>query len=350
LPIGGVVVSSRFRVVLVDFDEDIFSPQGWEREMLAGAGAELVIGQHRSQEAMLDAVAGADIVMLQSVRPLMPRAVIERLGGCRGIVKVSIGYDNVDLSACTEMDIPLCNVPEYCVHEVADHALALLLASVRHLGRQDRWVRSGRWDRTGAKPARRLSGQTLGLVGFGRTGRALVEKARGLGFNFLAADPYAGREVARGFGVELVGLEEMLQRSDMISVHAPLTPETHHLLGPREFEILKPGAVIVNTSRGPIIDQAALVEALRDGRVLAAGLDVFEREPIEAASQLLAMDNVILTPHTAGYSEQAVGDLYRSACDTAVQLLDGVWPSTAVNPVIRDRWLARWSTMEGLQR
>jgi D-3-phosphoglycerate dehydrogenase / 2-oxoglutarate reductase len=346
LPIGGAVVSSKYRVVLVDFDEDLFAPQGWEQTMLAAAGAELVTGQHRSVEAVLRAAEGADIVMIQSVRPLMPRAVIETLKGCRGIVKVSIGYDNVDLAACTEMGIPLCNVPEYCVHEVADHALALLLASVRHLGRQDRWVRGGRWDRTGAKPARHLSGPTLGLVGFGRTGRALVEKSRGLGFHFLAADPYVDQEVVRGYGVEPVGLDEMLQRSDMISIHAPLTAENRHLLGHREFALLKLGAVIVNTSRGPIIDQDALVEALRSGRVLAAGLDVFEREPIEVDSPLLAMDNVILSPHTAGYSEEAVGDLYRSACQSVIQLLNGEWPSTAVNPVIREAWLAKWSTKE----
>ncbi|MGQ9674496.1 MAG: C-terminal binding protein [Chloroflexota bacterium] len=333
----------KYRVALVDYDEDLFSPQGWEGEVLAKAGAEWVVGQNRTPEAVLAAARGADVVMVQSVRRLLTREIIEQLEGCRGIIRVGIGYDTVDQAACTERAMALCNVPEYCVHEVADHAIALLLASVRHLARQDRWIRAGRWDRTGAKPAHRLFGQTLGLVGFGRVARSLVEKVRGMGWRIIAFDPFLPESAFANLGVRPVSLDELLMCSDMISVQAPLTEGTRHLLGEREFGLMKPGVVIVNTSRGPLIDEVALVEALRSGKVSAAGLDVFESEPLSPGSPLLQMDNVTLTPHVAGYAEEAVGDMYRSACQTAKDLLAGVWPTTAVNPVVKEAWLAKWS-------
>ncbi len=337
------MVNVGYRVALVDFDEDLFAPQGWEAQALAKAGATWEVGQYRTPEAALAAGRGADVVMVQSVRRLLTGDVIRELNGCRGIIRVGIGYDSVDQDACTEMGIALCNVPEYCVHEVADHALALLLGTARHLARQDRWIREGRWDRLGTRPARRLAGQTLGLVGFGRVARALVEKARGMEFEVLAFDPFVPEEMMLRHGVERVSLEELLRRSDLISVHAPLMPGTRHLLGEREFEIIKPGAIVVNTSRGPVIDQGALVAALRDGRVAAAGLDVFENEPIERGEKILGLDNVTMTPHVAGYSEDAVGDLYRGACQTAVEMLRGRWPAAAVNGAARGAWEARWS-------
>lgn len=311
--------------------------------MLAGVGAEWIVGQNRTAETALLASRSADVVMVQSVRRLLTREIIERLDRCRGIIRVGIGYDSVDQEACMEMGIALCNVPEYCVHEVADHAFALLIGSVRHLARQDRWIREGRWDRLGAKPAQRLQGQSLGLVGFGRVARALVEKVKGMEFKLLAFDPFVAEEMMHRYGVERVSLEELVSRSDLISVHAPLTPETRHLLGEREFDLMKPGAIIVNTSRGPVIDQKALVAVLRTGKVAAAGLDVFESEPLEQGSALPQLDNVTLTPHVAGYSEDAVGELYRSACQTAIELLQGSWPSAALNPGARSAWQARWS-------
>jgi D-3-phosphoglycerate dehydrogenase / 2-oxoglutarate reductase len=333
----------RFRVALVDYDEDLFAPQGWEGDVIATAGAEWVVGRNRTPETVLAASQGADVVMIQSVRRLLTREIIQRLDSCRGIIRVGIGYDSVDMAACTESGIALCNVPEYCVHEVADHSLALLLAAVRHLGRQDRWIREGRWDRTGAKPARRLYGQTLGLVGFGRVARSLTDKVRGLGWRVMAFDPFLSAEVMSGYGAEWVTLDDLLRQADLISVQAPLTAQTRHLLGEREFGLVKPGVIVVNTSRGPVIDEVALVEALRSGKVGAAGLDVFENEPLGPDNPLLKMDNVTLTPHVAGYAEEAVGDMYRGACQTAVDLLKGVWPAAALNPAARASWTARWS-------
>jgi len=325
------------KVALVDYDDDLFAPQGWEGAMLAEAGASWTVGQHRTPDAVIEAAGDADVVMIQSVRPLIDRQVIERLERCRCIIRVGIGYDSVDVAAATERGTMVCNVPEYCVEEVADHALALLLASARHITRQDRWIREGRWDRTGARPARRLRGSTLGLVAFGRTARALAEKVKGMGLTLLTSDPYVSEEVASSYGARLVDLDELLKQSDFISVHAPLAEETYHLLGEREFALMKPGAVLVNTSRGPIVDGAALASALRDGPLGAAGLDVLEHEPPSSDCPLLSLDNVTITPHVAAYAEESVRDLYRGACRIAIDVIEGRWPHSVVNPGVRGR-------------
>jgi D-3-phosphoglycerate dehydrogenase len=211
------------------------------------------------------------------------------------------------------------------------------LACVRHLARQDRWVRAGRWDRTGAKPARRLRENVLGLVAFGRTARALAEKAQGIVSTILAFDPYLSQQVADAYGVTLVELDELLARSDLVSVHAPLTEATFHLLGEREFKLMKPGAVLVNTSRGPVIDEAALARALREGPLGAAGLDVLENEPPGPDCPLLGLDNVTITPHVAAYTEESVADLYRGACQIAIDVIEGRRPRSVVNPDVKER-------------
>jgi D-3-phosphoglycerate dehydrogenase len=175
------------------------------------------------------------------------------------------------------------------------------------------------------------------LVAFGRIARALAAKVEGLGLEVLAFDPYVEEDVARSFGVTLVELDELLRRSDLISVHAPLTEATRHLLGEREFRLMKPGAVLVNTSRGPVVDETALIEALNDGRLMAAGLDVLEDEPLPPDSPLLELDNVIITPHVGAYSEQSVEDLYRGACEIAIDVLNQRWPASVVNPQVMGR-------------
>ena len=325
-----------YKVVLIDYDDDLFAPQGWEGDTLAAAGARWITGQYRDAEAILAVARDADVVMVQSVRPLIRRPVIEQLERCRCIVRVGIGYDSVDVAAATERGMMVCNVPHYCVEEVADHALSLLLACVRHLARQDRWVRAGRWDRTGVKPAHRLRESVLGLVAFGRTARALAEKARGLVSTRLTFDPYVSQEVADPYGVRLVELDELLRRSDLVSVHTPLTEATYHLLGEREFSLMKPGAVLVNTSRGSVIDEAALARALREGPLAAAGLDVLENEPPGPDCPLLSLDNVTITPHVAAYAEESVEDLYRGACQAAVDVIEGRWPPSVVNPEVKE--------------
>jgi D-3-phosphoglycerate dehydrogenase len=326
-----------FKAVLVDYDEDLFAPPDWVEADLAQHGIEWSVGQHRTPEAVVEAAKDSDVVLIQSVRRLLDRAVIQTLERCRCIVRLGIGYENVTVDAAAEQGILVCNVPTYCIDDVADHALALLMAGVRHIARQDRWIRAGRWDRTGARPARRMKGCTMGFVALGRIARALAERLSGFGMTLLAYDPYLDSETIARHGAEKVGLDELLNRADLISVHCPLTDETHHLLGAREFGLMKDGVFLVNTSRGPIIDEAALVDALRSGKVWAAGLDVFEQEPLPLDSPLRAFDNAILTPHVGANSEESVADLYRTGVQITIDVCKGRWPQGVVNPEVEGR-------------
>ena len=325
-----------FKATLVDYDEDLFAPPHWVAEELARHGIEWSPGQHRAPEAVLEAAGDSEVVMIQSVRPLLDRTVIQKLEQCRCIVRLGIGYENVAVDAATEQGILVCNAPSYCIDDVADHALALLMAGGRHIARQDRWIRDGRWDRTGARPARRTKGCTMGFIAFGRIARALAERVSGFGMTLLAYDPYVDRETVNRHGVEKVELDELLRRADFLSVHCPLTDATHHLLGATEFGLMKEGVFLVNTSRGPLIDEAALVDALRAGKVWAAGLDVFEQEPLPLDSPLRAFDNVILTPHVGANSEESVADLYHTGVQITIDVYHGRWPQGVVNPEVKD--------------
>jgi D-3-phosphoglycerate dehydrogenase len=328
------MANQSFEAVLIDYDEDLFAPPNWVVEELARNGITGTVGQHRTPEAVVETARAADIVMIQSVRPLLTRHVIEQLERCRCIVRLGTGYDSVDVEAATEQGILVCNTPTYCIDDVADHALALLMAGVRHIARQDRWIRAGRWDRTGARPARRMKGCTLGIVAFGRIGRALAERVSGFGMTVLAYDPYLDAETIACYGAQKVELDALLQHADFISVHCPLTDETYHLLGNREFNLMKEGVFIVNASRGPVIDETALVEALRSGKIWGAGLDVFEREPLPLDSPLREFDNVTFTPHVGANSEESVADVYRTGCQIAIAVYNGCWPQWLVNPEV----------------
>jgi D-3-phosphoglycerate dehydrogenase len=326
-----------FKTTLVDYDEDLFAPPNWVGEELARHGIEWVMGQHRSPEAALEAARTSDVVMIQSVRPLLTRTVIEGLERPRCIVRLGTGYDNVDVAAATAQGILVCNTPTYCIDDVADHALALLMDGVRHVARQDRWIRAGRWDRTGARPARRMKGRTMGFVAFGQIASALAERVSGFGMTLLSYDPYLDAETIGHYGAQKVELEELLQRSDFISVHCPLTDETHHLLSAREFSLMKEGVFIVNTSRGPIIDESALVAALQAGKVWGAGLDVFEHEPLPIDSPLREFDNVTFTPHVGANSLESVADVYRIGGQIAIDVCHGRWPQWVVNPEVEGK-------------
>jgi D-3-phosphoglycerate dehydrogenase len=247
---------------------------------------------------------------------------------------LGIGFDSVDVAAATERGILVCNVPTYCLDDVAEHALALLLDSVRNVARQDRWIRAGRWDRSGTRPARRMKGSTLGLVSFGRIARALAERVSGFGMTILAYDPYVDSQTMARYGVDKVELDDLLRTSDFISVHLPLTQETHHLLSSREFGLMKEGAFLVNTSRGAVIDEDALVETLRSGKLWGVGLDVMEKEPLPLDSPLREFEHVTFTPHVGANSEESVEDLYRTGCRIAIDVINGIWPDEVINPEV----------------
>lgn len=328
-----------FKVVLVDYDDDLFTPPGWVAEEMARHDFNWVVGQYRTPEAVLKATHDCDMVMIQSVRPLLNQSVINQLGNCRCIVRLGIGYDSVDVDAATEGGILVCNVPTYCIDDVADHALALLMDGIRRISQHDRWIRKARWDRTNAKNAKRMKGHTLGLVAFGRIARSLAEKVSGFGMTLLCHDPYVSSETISKYGCRKVELDELLQQADFISVHCPLNDKTYHLLGKREFGLMKQGVYVVNTSRGPVIDESALVEALRSKKISGAGLDVFECEPLPLESKMREFDNVTFTPHVGANSQESVDDLYRNGCQIAKDIYEGRWPHSVVNPEVKGRTL-----------
>ena len=335
-----------FKVTLVDYDDDLFdiapATRVYMEERLSEAEAELEIAQCRTEEAVIDMAADADLVMIQSVRPLLNDRVIPALTRCRGIIRLGLGYDSVDVAAATEGGIPVSNVVDWCTDEVAEHAIAHLFACARQLTLLNQTIRQGRWDRQAAVTNRRISGKTLGLIGFGRTARAVCERMRGAGMKVIVYHPRQDAVAIAQYEAQKVTFDELLRQADFVSFHVPMTDETYHMLGAREFELMKCGATIVNTSRGAVIDESALVQALRSGKFGCVGLDVMEEEPLPADSPLREFDNVNFAPHIASYSVEAVDTLYRFGAEIARDLLSGKWVPTTVNPEIRDKVEARW--------
>ncbi len=317
-----------FKVVITDH---VFPSLEIEHALLGAIGAEVVSMQATSAEDLLGAAADAD-ALLVCYAPVT-RRVIERLGRCRIIARYGIGVDNVDVNAATARGIVVTNVPDYCIDEVSDHALTLLLACVRKVPFLDRRVRAGAWDARDAVPMHRLRGRVLGLVGFGQIPRRLAEKARALGLELLGFDPYVGAEEMTRYHTAKAPLEELLARADFVSVHAPLMTETRGMIGEAELRAMKPTAYLINTARGPIVAEEALIRALRERWIAGAALDVLETEPPPRESALRALETIILTPHVAFYSEESVQELQRKAAENVVRVLSGDAPRYPVNPV-----------------
>jgi D-3-phosphoglycerate dehydrogenase len=261
----------------------------------------------------------------------IPSDVTRAMRGCRIIARYGIGLDTIDIDAATETGILVSNVPDYCIDEVSDHALALILALGRGVARLDRAVRDGSWSPMDAAPLHRLRGRTLGLVGFGRIARALAEKASVLGLRVVAHDPFVPDEAVAAAGVEPVDRATLLASADIVSLHVPLTDDTFHLIGETELASMRDSAVLVNTSRGGLVDLAALRSALGAGRLGGAALDVLEVEPPAPDDPLLARDDVIVTPHAGFYSEESVAELQRKATEQVIAALAGRLPPYAVN-------------------
>jgi D-3-phosphoglycerate dehydrogenase len=271
--------------------------------------------------------------------------MIDGLARCKVIALGSVGVDSVDVAAASARGIPVTNVPDTFIEEVADHAMTLILATFRRLVAQDRMVREGRWKegRPQLLQFPRLMGQTLGFVAFGHVARATARRARGFGVHMLAYDPYVEELVMSDYGVEPASLSEVLQRSDIISMHAPSTPDAHHLLTQEHFRQMKPTALFINTGRGPTVDEAALIKALQEGWIAGAGLDVLEQEPPAPSNPLLGMENVILTAHVASASARFDPARRRRVGHEIALVLKGRWPRSCVNPaVLGQTGLQRW--------
>jgi D-3-phosphoglycerate dehydrogenase len=300
------------------------------RAVLEPAGHEVVEHDCSTAEEVARACADADGV-LNTYAPV-PAATLDALERCRGIARFGIGVDTIDLDRASERGIPITNVPDYCTEEVAAHTVALLLATQRRVAQLDRRVRAGTWGPFSAGPIRRLSELQLGLVGMGKIPRAVAGAAAALGLRVAAFDPYVPDGDWPDGVLRRRSLGDLAAESDVLSVHAPLTAETTHLIDEEVLAAMPVDAVLLNTARGGLVDTDALVAALRDGTIAGAGLDVLEQEPAPEDSPLLALDQVVLTPHTAFYSEASLVELQRKAAEQLRAMLAGERPTYLVNP------------------
>ncbi|MCE2514231.1 MAG: C-terminal binding protein [Acidobacteria bacterium] len=315
-----------FKVVAVD---SVRMVPTVEKEILAEAGAELVTADCHGEEDVIRATGDAH-ALLVSLSPIT-RRVIASWSQARVIARYGIGVDTVDLKAATDHGIFVTNVPDFCYDEVSDTAMSLILAVTRKVVRMHSLVSRGVYNRKLAMPVYKARGRTLGLLAFGRIARSVARKAAPFGYRVLAHDPYVQPESLAGQAVELVGLEELLARSDVLSIHVPLTAETRHLIGEPQLRLMKP------TARGPVVDQKALTRALQEGWIAGAGLDVLEKEPPDPGDPILGLDNVVLTPHYASYTEEAYVEVREKAARQVVQVLRGEVPTYLVNREVLKR-------------
>jgi len=317
-------------MALVAVTDHVFPDLEVERKLLAEAGHELRFGGNvTGADDLRAALSGADAV-LNCYVPIPSDLTLE-LERCRIIARYGIGLDTIDVEAATGAGIVVTNVPDYCIDEVSDHALALILALARGIVRLDRRVRMGAWSPMDAAPLRRIRGRTLGLVGFGRIARTLATKAAGIGYRVVASDPFLPDDDIAAAGAEPVTFDRLLAGADVVSLHAPLTPETRHLIGAPQLAAMSDDAVLVNTSRGGLVDLDAVRAALAGGTLGGAALDVLETEPPASDDPLLSMPGVIVTPHAAFYSEESMTELRRKAVQQVIDALAGRVPTYAVN-------------------
>ena len=314
-----------------------------ELEALAPIDAEIVEIAAKTDEDFVKEGRDADALYAKGRR--ITRTIIDGLPKCKVIALGSVGVDSVDVAAATARGIPVTNVPDTFIEEVADHAMMLILATYRRVITMDRMVRENRWaeGRPLLSQFPRLMGQTLGLIAFGHVARAVAVRARAFGVHILAYDPFVEELVVSQYGVEPVNLSELLQRSDIVSMHAPATPDAHRMLKEHHFRLMKPEAIYVSTGRGPTTDEPALIKALKEGWIAAAGLDVLDQEPPDPNNPLLKMDNVILTPHVASASARFDPVRKRRVGQEIALVLNGRWPRSCVNPsVLEKSQLVRW--------
>jgi D-3-phosphoglycerate dehydrogenase len=315
-----------------------------EPRELSRAGAELAMVEGQQPDEILAAAADCDALLV--VSSSIPAAVIDGLEKCRVISRLGAGTDKIDVAAATARGIVVANVPDFCIAEQAEHTLALLLAAARQLPYMMEAMRTANWTARGHGGVHRIAGRTLGLIGFGASARAVARRAAALDLRILAwvRSPEKHSPIASSMNVELVDLERLLADSDFVSLHLPLSAETTHLLDRRRLALMKPTAVLINTARGALIDEGALVDALRQRRIAGAALDVFEGIDVfampgtPARHPLLDLDNVILTPHCAGSSVESSRDSKTRGSRHAAEVLLGRWPPHVVNPEVVPRF------------
>ena len=291
---------------------------------LARVDPALRMAKSASADDILAVAREADAILVTYAK--LPGELLRQLKRCKVIGRFGLGVDNIDVKAASELGITVTYVPDYCMQEVSDHAMALLLSLARKVPLSNKLVQSGRWEVAPIVPIHRLTGRVLGLVGFGNIPRMLAPKAKAFGLRVVTHDPYVSREALAAAGVENVGFDELLAMSDFVSIHAPLLPATRGLFNRDVFRKMKKGAMLINTARGPLVNEEALIAALDSGQLGGAALDVVTTEPLAKDSKLIGRDNVILTPHTAFYSVEALNELQTKCATDVARVLSGEPP------------------------
>lgn len=313
----------RWKVVITDCDHGSIEE---EKQEFGRIGAELMLAQVKEEEDLIRTCKDADGLINQYA--LLTRRVLERLPNCKVVSRYGVGVDPVDLKAATDLRIIVANVPDYCMDEVSNQTISMILTLIRKTAFFDQKVKSGQWDFHSGIPIYRTRGKTLGLVGCGKIGLEVARKISNFGVKVISFDPYLQKAPD---GIELTDLDTLLKESDFISIHCPLNDSTRHLIGQREFGKMEKKPILINTSRGPIIDENALIQALIKGQISGAGLDVLEKEPPDSKNPMLKMENVVLSPHVGFYSVESISELKRRTAENVSDVLLGKWPKSVVN-------------------
>jgi D-3-phosphoglycerate dehydrogenase len=323
-------MSKEFLVILVDKDLET-SNLAEETKELAKVGGEIKAVKCFTEEDVIHAAAYADIITTDMMK--ITGHVFESLPNLKAVIRRGIGYDVIDVKAATDKGVIVINIPSFCAEEVSNHVLMFLLNIAKKTMQLCTLTKAGKWSHAleVMKPMASIHGETLGLIGCGRLGQLVAKKAKAFGMRVIAYDAYLPQNVFTEIGVEDVSFDQLLQESDYVSLHVTLTDETRHMMNESAFRRMKPTAALINTARGAVVDEKALIAALEQGQIAAAGLDVFEREPIDADNPLLAMGNVLVMPHTAYYSDTAFTVLGRTAGQEEVRIAQGFMPMGVVN-------------------
>jgi D-3-phosphoglycerate dehydrogenase len=324
-----------WKVVIIDCDHGSIEE---EKEEFGRIGAKLTLAQVQKEEDVIRACKEADGLLDQYA--LLTRKVLESLPKCKVVSRYGVGVDSVDLKAATDLGIIVANVPDYCMDEVSNQTIAMILTLIRKTAFFDQRVKTGQWDFRPGIPIYRIQGKTLGLIGCGKIGLEVAKKISAFGVKVIVFDPYLQKV---GEGAELADFDTVLKKSDFISIHCPLNESTRHLIGEKELQKMEKRPILINTSRGPIVDETALIQSLKEGHISGAGLDVLEKEPPDLQSPLLKMENVVLSPHVSFYSEESISELKRRTAKNVADVLTGRWPKSVVNREVKGRVRAQLS-------
>jgi D-3-phosphoglycerate dehydrogenase len=333
-------MTRRFKVVRVDTIANIMPELvnlATEAEELATVNAQIMFADCTTEGEIIEATKDADAIITTEAQ--ITRRVLQASPKCRVVVRYGIGFDVIDVDAATDNGIVVVNIPDYCLEEVSNHAITLILACAKKLILLNNTLKQSSWIacKQLQSPMGAIYGQTLGIIGCGNIGQLTSKKGRCFGLRILGYDPYVTESLVEECGITLVSLAELLEKSDFISLHVPLNKETRHLIGGKQFKMMKPTAYFINTARGAIVEEASLIKALKGKWIAGAGLDVFEEEPIDPEHILLKMDNVIITPHSASYSGISYERLKRSVAQEVARVLIRRWPKNVVNKLVKPK-------------